>query len=388
MTTLVNGKEWRLESKQRDFVGIRPKKSSFAPAFRRRNRADRCLERTESVASVSAASDSSLVPANDVDQPKQSLPSESTASNGTLGEPKLRFSSTKWISGDDDANLRIYLQEISETPLLKPEEEAALAGRIKVGDERAREMMITANLRLVVKIAKDFIGMGLPLLDMINEGNLGLMRAVDRFDPTKGAKLSTYAAWWIKQSIRRGLANQGKTIRLPVHLVDLVAKMRRASMKFHEEVGRDPSDLELAGLLGMTRRRVTELWDASQRTVSLDAPLGDDDDNQLADVVPDELAQTAFQEMERGTRQDMIRDLLGQLEGRELWILQRRFGLDGNAERTLEDIGREVQLTRERIRQIENQALKKMKRLVERRESQLDPDLAPYQEELVRHHSK
>ena len=282
--------------------------------------------------------------------------------------------------GDEDANLKIYLQEISETPLLSQEDEANLAGRVQAGDEAARQIMITANLRLVVKIAKDFMGMGLPLLDMINEGNLGLMRAVDRFDPTKGAKLSTYAAWWIKQSIRRGLANQGKTIRLPVHLVDLVARMRRASLKFHEEVGRDPSDTELAELLGMTQRRVTELWDASQRTTSLDAPLGDDEDNQLADVVPDERAQTAFQEMERGTRHEMIRDLLGQLEGRELWILQERFGLDGRSERTLEDLGKEAHLTRERIRQIEHHALKKMRRLVERREAQLDPDLAPFQE--------
>lgn len=294
----------------------------------------------------------------------------------TVARPSTRRGGT----GDEDASLRMYLQEISGKPLLSQEDEARLAGRVQAGDDAAREEMITANLRLVVKIAKDFMGMGLPLLDMINEGNLGLMRAVDRFDPTKGAKLSTYAAWWIKQSIRRGLANQGKTIRLPVHLVDLVARMRRASLKFHEEVGRDPSDNELAELLGMTRRRVTELWDASQRTTSLDAPLGDDDDNQLADVVPDEQAQTAFQEMERGTRHDMIRELLGQLEERELWILQERFGLDGRSERTLEELGREVHLTRERIRQIEHHALKKMRRLVERHEAQLDPDLAPFQE--------
>lgn len=296
-------------------------------------------------------------------------------------EPQ-RLTSRRSSFGDDDPSLRLYLQEISETPLLTPDDEARLAGRIQRGDDDAREQMITANLRLVVKIAKDFMGMGLPLLDMINEGNLGLMRAVDRFDPTKGAKLSTYAAWWIKQSIRRGLANQGKTIRLPVHLVDLVARMRRASMKFHEEVGRDPSDSELAEVLGMTRRRVSELWDASQRTTSLDAPLGDDEDNQLADVVPDDQAQTAFQEMERGSRHDMIHDLLGQLGERELWILEERFGLNGRNERTLEDLGREVHLTRERIRQIEHQALKKMRRLVERRESQLDPDLAGYHEGL------
>lgn len=288
---------------------------------------------------------------------------------------------------DEDFSLRLYLQEISETPLLSITEEVDLARRIQSGDEQARIQMILANLRLVVKIARDFQGMGLPMSDMINEGNLGLMRAVDRFDPTKGAKLSTYAAWWIKQSIRRGLANQGKTIRLPVHLVDLVARMRRASLKFHEEIGRDPSDEELAELLGMTRRRVTELWDASQRTASLDAPFGDDEENQLADIIPDDLAETAFQEMDRGNRHDMVRELLGSLEDRELWILKERFGLDGRSERTLEEIGRDVHLTRERIRQIETQALKKMRRLVERREAQIDPDLPPFRFERETTHA-
>ncbi len=377
MTTLANDSTWNAENKRRATRLDRRLKSSFSPAYRRVG-----VSTATVAAPVSVPSRTQWTSP----QPGEAVPGrppEFSADEVGGCPPVIPKAAPRRSSfGDDDPTLRIYLQEISETPLLTPDDEARLAGRIQRGDDEAREQMITANLRLVVKIAKDFMGMGLPLLDMINEGNLGLMRAVDRFDPTKGAKLSTYAAWWIKQSIRRGLANQGKTIRLPVHLVDLVARMRRASLKFHEEVGRDPSDSELAELLGLTRRRVSELWDASQRTTSLDAPLGDDEDNQLADVVPDEQAQTAFQEMERGSRHDMIRDLLGQLGERELWILEERFGLNGRTERTLEDLGREVRLTRERIRQIEHQALKKMRRLVERREAQLDPDMAEYHEGL------
>lgn len=377
MTTLANDTAWNSGKNQRSTRLGRRLKSSFPSGYSRAGGASPTVE-----SPVPQANPIALAPSRLAEDASGRIP-DCTGGNGEghpSGTPKAN--SRRSSFGDEDPTLRIYLQQISETPLLTPEEEANLAGRIQRGDSEARERMITANLRLVVKIAKDFMGMGLPLLDMINEGNLGLMRAVDRFDPTKGAKLSTYAAWWIKQSIRRGLANQGKTIRLPVHLVDLVARMRRASMKFHEEVGRDPSDSELAELLGLTRRRVSELWDASQRTTSLDAPLGDDEENQLADVVPDEQAQTAFQEMERGSRHDMVRDLLGQLGERELWILRERFGLNGRNERTLEDLGREVRLTRERIRQIEHQALKKMRRLVERREAQLDPDLAEYHQGL------
>ena len=377
MTTLANDTAWNSEKSRRTTRLGRRMKSSFPTEYRRAGVSSATVG-----SPVSETSSTPLAPSR-LTEGGSGKTLECTVDDG-IGHPAEppKVISRRSSFGDDDPTLRIYLQEISETPLLTPEDEARLAGRIQRGDDEAREQMITANLRLVVKIAKDFMGMGLPLLDMINEGNMGLMRAVDRFDPSKGAKLSTYAAWWIKQSIRRGLANQGKTIRLPVHLVDLVARMRRASMKFHEEVGRDPSDSELAELLGLTRRRVSELWDASQRTTSLDAPLGDDEDNQLADVVPDEQAQTAFQEMERGSRHDMIRDLLGQLGERELWILNERFGLNGRNERTLEDLGREVRLTRERIRQIEHQALKKMRRLVERREAQLDPDLAEYHEGL------
>lgn len=281
---------------------------------------------------------------------------------------------TRTIARDGDFSLRMYLREISETPLLTPEQEVELAGRIQRGDEAAREQMIKANLRLVVKIAKDFEGMGLPLLDMINEGNIGLMRAVERFDPTKGAKLSTYAAWWIKQSIKRGLANQGKTIRLPVHLVDRVAKIRRTALQLHEELGREPTDAEVAEVLGMTAERVTELIQASYRPASLDAPVGEDDDTRVADMVKDENATTAYQDLEALTRQDLVRELVDQLDPRELTIIRYRFGLDGGPERTLEEVGQKFGVTRERIRQIQNVALTKLRRQIEKREAFRDPE--------------
>lgn len=282
------------------------------------------------------------------------------------------------MARDGDFSLRMYLREISETPLLTPQDEVTLAKRIQQGDAAAREQMIKANLRLVVKIAKDYEGMGLPLLDMINEGNMGLMRAVERFDPTKGAKLSTYAAWWIKQSIKRGLANQGKTIRLPVHLVDRVAKIRRVAMRLHEEFGREPTDAEIAAEMGMTRERVTELVQASYRPSSLDAPVGEDEDTRFSDMVKDENAATAYDNLETSTRQDLVRELVALLEPRELTIIRYRFGLDGGPERTLEEVGQKFGVTRERIRQIQNVALLKLRKQIEKREEVHDPEFDDY----------
>ena len=176
-------------------------------------------------------------------------------------------------------SLQLYLREIGQVDLLTPQEEITLAKRIRKGDRRAREHMIKANLRLVVKIARDYEGLGLPLLDLVNEGNIGLMKGVERFDPRKGAKLSTYASWWIKQAIKRALANQSKTIRLPVHVVDKMAHIRRAEMKLRETLDRDPTDEEIADNLGLSPRRVREYREASRAPISLDAPLGDDEPN-------------------------------------------------------------------------------------------------------------
>jgi RNA polymerase primary sigma factor len=263
----------------------------------------------------------------------------------------------------------LYLREIGQTKLLTPKEEVVLAARIRNGDEEAREEMIKANLRLVVKIARDYKDYGLPLLDLINEGNIGLMKAVERFDPEKGAKLSTYAAWWIKQAIRRALANQSKTIRLPVHVGDKLLHMRRAALKLQELFGREPTDEELAEELGMTATRVARLRTAAIRPASLDAPIGDDDSNRFGDIVEDERATTPFEQLDEKTSTDMIRQMVLTLPEREATILKFRFGLDGDGERTLEEVGEKFGVTRERIRQIQNIALEKLRRMIEKREA-------------------
>src|SRR2546425_9861339 len=203
---------------------------------------------------------------------------------------------TDAIAANDHSAFRLYVREVGQSRLITPQEERELARRIKQGDAEAREEMIKANLRLVVKIARDYEGLGLPLLDLISEGNIGLMKAVERFDPAKGGKLSTYGSWWIKQSIKRALANQSKTIRLPVHLVDKISKMRRTALKLQEILGREPSDEELAEELGMTASRVAQLRTAAIRPASLDAPIGDEDSNNFAAVVQHESADTPYEQ--------------------------------------------------------------------------------------------
>ncbi|HEV2434727.1 MAG TPA: sigma-70 family RNA polymerase sigma factor [Verrucomicrobiae bacterium] len=273
---------------------------------------------------------------------------------------------------DADTAIKLYLREIGQVKLLTPQEEIELAARIKKGDKKAREQMIKANLRLVVKIARDYDGIGLPLLDLISEGNIGLMKAVERFDPRKGGKLSTYGSWWIKQSIKRALANQSKTIRLPVHLVDKISKMRRIAMKLQEELGREPTDEELADELDMTATRVRQMRLASIRPASLDAPIGDDDSNNFSDLVEDENAITPYQDLEDKTVTGMLQDMVKHLDEREATILRYRFGLDGGTEKTLEEVGEKFGVTRERVRQIQNLALKKLRRMIEKLESSKD----------------
>ena len=269
---------------------------------------------------------------------------------------------------DGDTAIRLYLREIGQVKLLTPEEEIQLAARIKKGDKKAREHMIKANLRLVVKIARDYEGIGLPLLDLISEGNIGLMKAVERFDPSKGGKLSTYGSWWIKQSIKRALANQSKTIRLPVHLVDKISKMRRTALKLQEMLGHEPTDEELADEMGMTAARVRQMRMAAVRPASLDAPIGDDDSNNFSDVVEDENATSPYENLEDKTVTDMLQDMVTHLDQREATILRFRFGLDGGTEKTLEEVGVKFGVTRERVRQIQNLALKKLRRMIEKLE--------------------
>ena len=258
--------------------------------------------------------------------------------------------------------LTLYMRDAVEVPLLTIAEENALAARIKRGDMAAREHMIRANLRLVVKIARDYDGFGLPLLDLINEGNIGLMKGVERFDPAKGGKLSTYASWWIKQSIKRSLANQSKTIRLPVHLVDKINKVRRVAMQLQELFGREATDEELAEEMTVPVKKVRFWMRAAQRTASLDAPLGDEDSSRLADVVPDTEARNPFEVLENRTVLEMLRRFLPILDTREMTILRERFGLEGGKEKTLEEIGRTFGVTRERIRQLQNIAFAKLRK--------------------------
>lgn len=265
-----------------------------------------------------------------------------------------------------DSAFHLYVREIGQTKLLTPKEEIQLARRIQRGDDDAREHMIKANLRLVVKIARDYENYGLPLLDLINEGNIGLMRAVEKFDPRKGAKLSTYAAWWIKQSIRRALSDQSKTIRIPVHATDKLLHIRKAATKLEEELGREPTAEEIGEELDIPAKQVRQLQTAAIRPASLDAPLGDDESNRIADVIADDRATSPYQNLEDKTNVDMVRQVIGILDAREMTILRYRFGLDGGGEKTLEEVGEKFGVTRERIRQIQNVALRKLRKKIEK----------------------
>src|SRR5881296_409754 len=269
---------------------------------------------------------------------------------------------------ENDTGLERYLKEIGRIPLLTPEQEIELAGKIKKGDVAARERMILANLRLVVTIAHDYANLGLSLLDLISEGNIGLTKAVERFDPTKGAKLSTYAMWWIKQSIKRALANQSKTIRIPVHLVDKVAKVRRVSLQMSDELGREPTDEELGEEIGIDSEKVARLKSVGIRPASLDAPITDDDSTEFAEVIGDDEAQTPFELLRDKNLRSEMDGLIEVLDAREKKIISHRFGLDGGKPKTLEDVGRDFGVTRERIRQLQNIALAKLRRALSKKE--------------------
>ena len=269
------------------------------------------------------------------------------------------------------SGLQLYLQEIAKTPLLTIAEEVKLARRIRRGDRAARNHMIQANLRLVVKIAHDYKDFGLPLLDLISEGNIGLIKTVERFDPRKGGKLSTYAAWWIKQSIKRALANQSKTIRLPVHLVDKISKMRRAAIKLAEEFGREPTDEEVAMELNIPVNKVAHLKSVSIRPTSLDAPIGEEGDSAtFGDIVGDENAVSPYENVRERNLKSDLNGMINSLDKREADILRMRFGLDGHDELTLEEVGRKFKVTRERVRQLQNLALQKIRKLMAKHEAQ------------------
>ena len=277
---------------------------------------------------------------------------------------------------DSDPGFQLYLRQIAQYPLLTPADEIKLAAKIKKGNTAAKAEMIRANLRLVVKIARDYANLGLPLLDLISEGNIGLMKAVERFDPAKGGKLSTYGSWWIKQSIKRALANQGKTIRLPVHLVDKIAKIRRVGAGLSDELGREATDEEIAEEVGMNAGKVTLLKQAAIRPASLDAPIGEDDATEFGEMVGDEMAVDPFENLSDKDIHLEVGDLLSKLDDRERKIINARFGLDGSDPITLEEVGDKFGVTRERIRQLQNIALNKMRRSLNKLEKMNSEGLA------------
>ena len=264
-------------------------------------------------------------------------------------------------NGVQDDPVKVYLREIGRINLLSSEEETALAIRIGEGDEKAKQRLVEANLRLVVSIAKRYVGRGLQLLDLTQEGNLGLIKAVDKFDYTKGFKFSTYATWWIKQAITRAIADQARTIRIPVHMVETINKVKKANSLLLHKNGKEPSEEEIAAELGMPVERVREILRVSQEPVSLETPIGEEDDSHLGDFIPDEDALAPADAASRELLRETLASVLETLTPREARVLSLRYGLEDGHPRTLEEVGKEFEVTRERIRQIEAKALRKLR---------------------------
>jgi RNA polymerase primary sigma factor len=299
------------------------------------------------------------------------LPAPTSAGDTDPTEPGLPW---EQLSSDERSPLRTYLDQIGKTPLLTLEQETALARRVLKGDEAARQHMIQANLRLVVRIAKDYDDFGLPLMDLISEGNFGLIKAIERFDPDKGGKLSTYAAWWIKQAIKRALASNGKTIRLPVHMVDRISQMRRTTHRLAAELGREPHNEEIAQAMDIPLTKVVHMKSVANRAASLDQPVGEEGEATLGDLVKDESERTPFESLRTKSDLTEIAELLAQLDPREADIMVLRFGLNGESPLTLEEVGAHFKLTRERVRQLQQSALMKLRRIMTERQKLLTPE--------------
>jgi RNA polymerase primary sigma factor len=262
-------------------------------------------------------------------------------------------------------SLRLYLRSIGRVPLLSAVEEVALAKRIERGDVAAKQHMVEANLRLVVSIAKGYVGRGLTLLDLIQEGSLGLIRAVEKFDYRRGYKFSTYATWWIRQAVTRSLADKGRTIRIPVHMVERLNKLLHAERRLIQQLGREPTPDELAGELECTVREVRDVMRITQQPISLEKPVGEEDDSALADFVEDVSAASPFEMASEALRRENVMRVLAALPRREREVIEMRYGIVGGRSRTLEEVGRAFNITRERVRQIENRTLKKLQTLPE-----------------------
>ncbi|MBS7403307.1 MAG: RNA polymerase sigma factor RpoD [Oscillospiraceae bacterium] len=260
-----------------------------------------------------------------------------------------------------DDPVRMYLKEIGKIPLLSPEEEVALAIKMSEGDEAAKQRMAEANLRLVVSIAKRYVGRGMLFLDLIQEGNLGLIKAVEKFDYTKGYKFSTYATWWIRQAITRAIADQARTIRIPVHMVETINKVIRVSRQLLQELGHDPTPEEIAEEMGMPVEKVRDILKIAQEPVSLETPIGEEEDSHLGDFIPDEDASEPSEAASFTLLKEQLTSVLSTLTPREEKVLRLRFGIEDGRTRTLEEVGKEFNVTRERIRQIEAKALRKLR---------------------------
>ena len=269
------------------------------------------------------------------------------------------------LSGEVRVNdsVKMYLKEIGKYELLKPEDEPILAKRILEGDEEAKNTLINANLRLVVNIAKHYVGRGMLFLDLIQEGNLGLMKAVDKFDYEKGFKFSTYATWWIRQAITRAIADQARTIRIPVHMVETINKMTRVQRQLIQDLGREPTAEEISEAMGgeLTAKRIREIQRIAMEPVSLETPIGEEDDSHLGDFIEDKDSESPVEYTTRQLLKEELYGILKDLSDREERVIRLRYGLDDNRPRTLEEVGREYNVTRERIRQIEAKALKKLR---------------------------
>jgi RNA polymerase primary sigma factor len=285
------------------------------------------------------------------------LPLEPTKEE--LSDEALDLSVPEGVSIDDP--VRMYLKEIGKVPLLTAEEEIEIAKRLEEGDESAKQKLAEANLRLVVSIAKRYVGRGMLFLDLIQEGNLGLIKAVEKFDYRKGFKFSTYATWWIRQAITRAIADQARTIRIPVHMVETINKLIRVSRQLLQEYGREPTPEEIAKEMGISEAKVREIIKIAQEPVSLETPIGEEEDSHLGDFIPDEDAPAPAEAASFALMKEQLTEVLDTLTPREEKVLRLRFGLDDGHQRTLEEVGKEFNVTRERIRQIEAKALRKLR---------------------------
>ena len=321
---------------------------------------DEGVELVDDTAVGESAGEDALEPMDEIDKDE-------------VEEVEIDLSVPEGVALDDP--VRMYLKEIGRVPLLTAEEEVDLARRMEAGDESARHRLEEANLRLVVSIAKRYVGRGMLFLDLIQEGNLGLLKAVEKFDYSKGYKFSTYATWWIRQAITRAIADQARTIRIPVHMVETINKYIRVSRQLLQELGRDPTPEEIAKHMGLSALRVREIMKIAQEPVSLETPIGEEEDSHLGDFIEDEAALDPADAASMMLLKEQIADVLKTLAPREAEVLRLRFGLEDGRSRTLEEVGQSFGVTRERIRQIEAKALRKLRHPVRLRKLQGNIDL-------------